>query len=259
MSSSGRRRAAHRDGRHRGHVPRRSTTPWLDWYVGDGGVAGPCRRLRRSRAPARRSSTRIDGDYLNVVGLPVAAPARAPARSAWRRPSSRLRRLGAGPSARLVAPRRSPTLAGISGPAAAPAPYHGLLLLPHRVRRPRHGGRSRHGQHARLRARPRHRALRAERRRDRLADGRGPRRRHRGQAHARPHAGHDLGHPAAEGRRDRRLRRDGGDAPALHPEGAPEPLGAPARRRLRSLRGDRRREAGRRGGLPVAPARVRPT
>ena len=46
-------------------------------------------------------------------------------------------------------------------------------------------------------------------------------------------------HPAAEGRRDRRLRRDRGDAAPLHPEGAPEPLGAPARRRLRPVRRDR--------------------
>ena len=63
--------------------------------------------------------------------------------------------------------------------------------------------------------------------------------------------GHDLRHPAAEGRRDRRLRRDRGDAAPLHPEGAPEPLGAPARRRLRALGRDRRREARGRGGVPV--------
>jgi hypothetical protein len=60
-----------------------------------------------------------------------------------------------------------------------------------RFRRPRHGGRSRHGEHARLRARARHRAVGAERGRDRLAHRRGPRRRHRGQADARPHPGHD--------------------------------------------------------------------
>ena len=40
----------------------------------------------------------------------------------------------------------------------------------------------------------------------------------------------------AEGRRDRRLRRDRGDAPPLHPEGPPEPLGTPARGRVRALR-----------------------
>jgi hypothetical protein len=49
--------------------------------------------------------------------------------------------------------------------------------------------------------------------------------------------------PAAQGRRDRRLRRHGGDAAPLHPEGAPEPLGAPARRRLRALGRHRGREA----------------
>src|SRR3712207_7822113 len=64
--------------------------------------------------------------------------------------------------------------------------------------------------------------------------------------YARPRAGHDPGDPAAQGRRHRRLRRDGGDAPPLHPEGPPEPLGAPARRGLRALRGDRGGEARRR-------------
>ena len=47
--------------------------------------------------------------------------------------------------------------------------------------------------------------------------------------------GHDLRDPPAEGRRDRRLRRHRADAPPLHPEGAPEPLRAPARRRLRPV------------------------
>ena len=65
---------------------------------------------------------------------------------------------------------------------------HGLLQLPHRLRWPRHGGRPRHGEHARLRPWPRDRAVRAQRGRDRLAHRRGPRRRHRGQADARPHA-----------------------------------------------------------------------
>ena len=63
--------------------------------------------------------------------------------------------------------------------------------------------------------------------------------------------GDDPGDPAAEGRRDRRLRRHRADAQALHPEGPPEPLGPSPRGRVRPLRGDRRREAGRRGGLPV--------
>ena len=127
----------------------------------------------------------------------------------------------------------------------------GHLHLPDRLRRPRHGGRSGHGEHARVRARARDRAVRAERGGDRLAHRRSARGRHRGQAHARAHAGHDPGDPPAEGRRDRRLRRDRADAQALHPEGPPEPLGAPARGRVRALRGDRRGEARRRGGVPV--------
>ena len=77
---------------------------------------------------------------------------------------------------------------------------------------------------------------------------RGVRRRARGQADARPHARDDQRDPPAEGRRDRRLRRDRADAAALHPEGAPASLRAPARRRLRALGRDRRREARRRGG-----------
>src|SRR5215207_8473912 len=64
---------------------------------------------------------------------------------------------------------------------------HGLLLVPHRLRRPRHGRRSRHGQHARVRAGARDRALRAVRGRDRLAQRRGARGGDRSQAHARPH------------------------------------------------------------------------
>ena len=124
--------------------------------------------------------------------------------------------------------------------------------LPNRFRRSRHGRRPRHRQHARLRARARHRALRAERRRDRPAHRRGARRRRRGQAHARAHARHDQRDPAAEGRRHRRLRRHRADAPPLHPEGAPAPLRAPARRRLRPVGRHRRREARRRGGHALA-------
>ena len=60
--------------------------------------------------------------------------------------------------------------------------------------------------------------------------------------------GHDLRDPPAEGRRDRRLRRHRADAAPLHPEGAPAPLRASARRRLRPVRRHRRREARRRGG-----------
>ena len=60
--------------------------------------------------------------------------------------------------------------------------------------------------------------------------------------------GHDQRDPPAEGRRDRRLRRHRADAPPLHPEGAPAPLCASARRRLRPVRRHRRREARGRGG-----------
>ena len=48
---------------------------------------------------------------------------------------------------------------------------HGLFLIPHRLRRARYGGRSRHRQHARLCARSRHRVVRTVRCRDRLAHG----------------------------------------------------------------------------------------
>ena len=87
----------------------------------------------------------------------------------------------------------------------------------------------------------------AVRGRDRRALRRGPRRRRRGEADARPYARHDLRDPPAEGRRHRRLRRHGADAPPLHPEGAPAPLRSPARRGLRPLRRHRSREARRRG------------
>ena len=124
---------------------------------------------------------------------------------------------------------------------------HGSLGLHERAGRTRDRGRPRHREHARLRPRTRDRPLGALRRRDRPALRRGARRGHRGQAHARPHARHDLGDPAAQGRGHRRLRRDRADAPPLHPEGAPQPLRAPARRRLRPVRRHGRREA-RRGG-----------
>ena len=80
------------------------------------------------------------------------------------------------------------------------------------------------------------------------AHRRGARRRARGQADARPHAGLDQRDPPAEGRRDRRLRRHRADAAPLHPEGAPAPLRPSARRRLRALGRHRRREARGRGG-----------
>ena len=125
---------------------------------------------------------------------------------------------------------------------------HGLVQICHRVRRSRHGRGPGHRQHSRLRPRARHRALRAVRRRDRPAHGRGARRRRGGEEDARPHARDDLRDPPAEGRRHRRLRRDGADAPSLHPEGAPAPLRASARGRMRSVGRDGCREARRRGG-----------
>ena len=104
---------------------------------------------------------RIDGDYLNVVGLPGALLVSTPRAPRAESPANRAGRLG------------SP---------------HGLVQVPHRLRRPRHGGRPRHREHARLRPRTRHRALGAVGRRDRPADGRGARGRRRGEAHARAHA-----------------------------------------------------------------------
>ena len=84
--------------------------------------------------------------------------------------------------------------------------------------------------------------------RDRPAHGRSARRRPRGEANARPHAGDDQRDPPAEGRRDRRLRRHRADAAPLHPEGAPAPVRPPARRRLRPVGRHRCREARGRGG-----------
>ena len=127
----------------------------------------------------------------------------------------------------------------------------GLLQRSHRSRWPRHGGRPRHRKHARIRAWARHRAVRAFGGGDRRPQRRGARRGPRGQADAGPHAGDHPGDPAPQGRGDRRLRRHGADAAPLHPEGAPEPLGASARRRVCAVRRDGRREARRRGGMPV--------
>ena len=182
----------------------------------------------------------IEGDYFNVVGLPVPTLLRlmpSLLHNSW------------GPGSRLDC--WSPSGCGRCVPHPSPIRLqNGLLQLPHRYGRPRHGRRSRHRQYARLRARARNRALRAVRGRDRLAHRRGACRRDRGEAHARPYTRHDPGDPPPEGRRDRRLRRDRADASALHPEGAPEPLGAPARGGVRAVRRDRRREARGGGGLP---------
>ena len=57
-----------------------------------------------------------------------------------------------------------------------------------------------------------------------VKDGRPARGRPRGEADDRPHAGPHPGHPAAEGRRHRRLRHLREDAPLLHPQGAPAPV-----------------------------------
>ena len=218
------------------------------------------RRRLRDPGPGAALVEEIEGDYWNVVGPAGAALCCAccpallqPALDCLAVDRARLptgARRTAGPSASRCCRRRR-----LSSPLHA----NGLFLLPHRHGRPRHGRRSRDRQHARLRARARHRAVRALGGGDRLAHRRGARRRHRGQAHARPHARHDPGDPPAQGRRDRRLRRDRADAAPLHPEGAPEPLGAPARGGLRALGRDRGREARGRGGLPVAPAPARPT
>ena len=161
----------------------------------------------------------------------------------WRRPKPPCdRRTGrrAGTSVRWLATHQARTL--------LPS---GFLQRSHRSRWPRHGGRPRHREHARIRAWARHRAVRAVGGGDRRPQRRGARRRPRGEADAGPHAGDHPGDPAPEGRRDRRLRRHRADAAPLHPEGAPEPLGASARGRVRAVRRDRRREARRRGGMPV--------
>ena len=221
------------------------------------GASGPGGYAIQGRGRGARGGDRgrlLERRRAAGCGPPAACPGSAP-------PSLDFRPPWPGAARRLVHFREAPARMRAAAPALilTPTTANGLLLVPHRHGRPRHGGRPRDREHARLRARPRHRALRAVRRGDRLAHQRGPRGRDRGQADARPHARHDPGDPAAQGRRDRRLRRDRADAAPLHPEGAPEPLGASARGGLRALRRDRGREAGGRGGLPVAPARARPT
>ena len=86
------------------------------------------------------------------------------------------------------------------------------------------------------------------------------RRRRRGEGDARPHARQHRRHPAAEGRRHRRLRDHRGDAALLHPEDPqPQDAGAAAHHHLRAVRHHRGREArgarvggvgGRARGLP---------
>ena len=109
-------------------------------------------RLPQRRRPARRRP---------LLDL-LAGAARRSQRSALQRRCPQCRaaagrplhwRPGRGPRG------RDPSAA--SAPPARPSSEHGLLQLPHRLRWPRHGGRPRHREHARLRARPRHRALRA--------------------------------------------------------------------------------------------------
>ena len=66
------RRGPDRDRDHRGHVPRRSSDAEIDWYVATGewqGRAGAYAIQQRGAVLVNR----IAGDYLNVVGLPVAA------------------------------------------------------------------------------------------------------------------------------------------------------------------------------------------
>jgi hypothetical protein len=134
--------------------------------------------------------------------------------------------------------------------AHRPRAENGLVQTFDPLRRPRHGRRSRHRQYARLRQGARHRALGAFCGGDRFAQRPRPRGRRRSEADAGSHAGNDHRDPAAEGRCHRRLRGDRADAPSLHHLRL-QPLRPPAGRRLRSLRGDRGREACGGGGLSL--------
>ena len=82
-------------------------------------------------------------------------------------------------------------------------------------------------------------------------------RRRRGQEHARPHAGQHHGDPPDEGRRHRRLHLHRAHAPALHHQGARQPVASAlaARADLRALRLDPGREAAPSRSRPKAPAR----
>ena len=149
-------------------------------------------------------------------------------------------------SADVAGPRR---IRGSQPVALAPLDGSGacdVLVVRHG---PRHGRRPRHGQHPRLRARPRASCSTSRRSsRSTSSDGRPLAVGARGQADDRPHAGPHPGHPAAEGRRHRRLRDLREDAPLLHPQGAPAPLGQAAHGDLRAVGHHRRRAARRAGG-----------
>ena len=117
---------------------------------------------------------------------------------------------------------------------------------------PRHGRRPRHRQHRRLRARARHRARTSPPSSPSTSrDGRPlavglEAKRMIGRTPT-PHPGH----PPAEGRRHRRLRDLREDAPLLHPEGEPAPVGEAPHGHLRAVGHHRRRAARRAGGRRV--------
>ena len=69
-SSDGERPRGDRD--HAASRSASSTSATIDWYVAHRRVGGPRGRLR-DPGPRRGARRRIEGDYLNVVGLPVAA------------------------------------------------------------------------------------------------------------------------------------------------------------------------------------------
>ena len=81
-----RRASARRVARTRVTLPARSTRS-CSTGTSRPGVARTRRAATRSRAPARRSCGAIDGDYENVVGLPVATLLRRSARSCSRSPA----------------------------------------------------------------------------------------------------------------------------------------------------------------------------